>query len=156
MTDFYSITAKHYTNAGPAGIKHFQLLLNTFLIDVSLLTITEINRVFATILFKGHQKDKTSDRSYRTISICPLVAKGLDLHIKDINMKKWSEDQADTQYQGEGSSHELAALLLTKTIQFSLFNIKQPIFSLYLDAMSAFDVVLREFLVKNLFPRPSS
>ena len=151
VNDLYSITAKHYLNAGPSGITHFRLLINTFLQDVSLLTITEINRVYATILFKGHQKDKSSDRSYRTISICPLVAKGVDLYVKDINMAAWRDDQAETQYQGEGSSHELAALLLTETIQFSLFNIKQPIFILYLDARSAFDVVLRELLIKNLY-----
>ena len=48
-------------------------------------------------------------------------------------------------------SHELAALLLTETIQHSLYNLKEPIFVIYLDAKSAFDVVLPELLVKNLY-----
>ena len=47
-------------------------------------------------------------------------------------------------------SHELAALLLTTTIQHSLSN-KKPAFVLLLDAKSAFDLVLREILVRRLF-----
>lgn len=41
--------------------------------------------------------------------------------------------------------------MLTEAIQHSLHTLKQPIFILYLDAQSAFDVVLRELLVRNLF-----
>ena len=33
------------------------------------------------ILYKGHGKDKESDRSYRTISTCPLLAKCLDIYV---------------------------------------------------------------------------
>ena len=113
--------------------------------------ITEFCVVYACILFKGHNKDRNSDRSYRTISTCPVVAKALDLYIRDLHKEKWNLDQAPTQYQGDGSSHELAAVLLTETIQHSLHYLKQPIFILYLDAKSAFDVVLKELLIKNLF-----
>ena len=123
VRDLYSITANHYLHAGTPGIKHFQLLLNTFINDISLLTITEVNRVYANILFKGHKKDKSEARSYRSISICPLTAKALDLYIRDLNLPAWNDDQAETQFQGEGSSHELAALLLTETIQHSLCHL---------------------------------
>lgn len=100
--DVNSITANHYINAGESGMKHFQLLFNTFVADISLLNITEINKVYANILFKGHQKDKTSDRSYRSISVCPLLAKALDLYIRELNIDVWNNDQAETQYQGGG------------------------------------------------------
>ena len=96
-------------------------------------------------------KDKTSDRSYRTISTCPVVAKALDLYIRDLNINSWNQNQAETQFQGEGSSHELAAVLLTEAIQHSLYTLKQPCYILFLDAQSAFDVVLTELLVRNLF-----
>ena len=59
--------------------------------------------------------------------------------------------KVSTQFQGEGSSHELAALLLSECIQYSLYTLKKPIYALYLDAKSAFDVVQRELLIKNLF-----
>jgi hypothetical protein len=52
---------------------------------------------------------------------CPVVAKAMDLYIRDMNLDTWNQDQADTQFQA-GSQ--------------SLF---------------AFDVVLRELLIKNLF-----
>ena len=151
VTDVYGVTVNHYNYAGPAGWKHFNLLLNSLLEDVNNTDIEEVNTVYACILFKGHKKDKTSDRSYRTISTCPVIAKALDLYIRDLNIVSWNDDKADTQFQGEGSSHELAAVVLTEAIQHSLYTIKEPLFVLLLDAQSAFDVVLRELLVRNLY-----
>ena len=48
-------------------------------------------------------------------------------------------------------SHELAALLLTETLQHSLNVSKLPVFALFLDAKSAFDRVLKDVLVRNMF-----
>ena len=120
VNDFYSITALHYLNAGTAGQDHFFFLLNGVISNINLAGIDELNTIYANVLFKGHGKDRTSDRSYRTISTCPLVAKCLDLYVRELSVDGWNEEQAETQFQGEGSSHELAALLLTETIQHSL------------------------------------
>ena len=59
--------------------------------------------------------------------------------------------QPITQFQGQGSSHELASMLLTECIQFSLHSIKKPAYVLYLDAQAAFDVVQRKLLIRHLF-----
>ena len=48
-------------------------------------------------------------------------------------------------------SHELASLLLTETVQFSLNVSKQPVYALFLDAKSAFDRVVPQRLIRNLF-----
>ena len=66
-------------------------------------------------------------------------------------MATWKADQSDVQFLGEASSHELAALLLTEAVQYSLNSIKRPMFALFLDAKSAFDGVLRNILINNLF-----
>ena len=71
-------------------------------------------------------------------------------NIRDLYQNSWLKCQPSTQFQGEGSSHELAAILLTECIQFSLYSLKKPAFVLYLDAQSAFDVVQRNLLIKNL------
>ena len=47
-------------------------------------------------------------------------------------------------------SHKLASLLLTSSILNSL-NLSIPLFVLILDAKSAFDLVIREILVRRLF-----
>ena len=151
VSDLYSLTARHYLNAGVAGVQHFHLLLSALISDINNTNIVEINAVFATILYKGHGKDRHSDRSYRTISICPLLAKALDLYIRELNMNKWNQDQQDVQFMGEGSSHELAGLLLTEATQFSLFTDKVPMFALFLDVRSAFDSVERKILINKLF-----
>ena len=151
VNDFYSITALHYLNTGTAGHDHFHFLLNTVIDNVNLGGLSELNTIFACVLYKGHLKEKTSARSYRIISTCPLVAKALDIYIRELSLPDWNKEQADTQYQGEGSSHELAALLLTEVIQHSLHSLKLSVFAIFLDAKSAFDRVLREILIRNLF-----
>ena len=151
VCDYFGITPNHYNYAGPAGWKHFYLLLCTLIKNVNNTNISEINTTYAIIIFKGHNKERSSDRSYRTISTCPVVAKALDLYIRDLYIKEWNRIQVVSQFQGEGSSHELAALLLTECLQHSLHHLNLPLYVLYLDAKSAFDVVLGELLIKNLY-----
>ena len=113
MNDLYSITPNHFIQAGSEGILHFHQLLSLFIGDINLCKLIELNSVFACILYKSHNKIRTSDRSYRTISTCPVLAKGLDTYIGQLYSDGWAEQSAETQFQGEGSSHALAALLLT-------------------------------------------
>ena len=150
VTDIYGVTVNHFYYAGPLGWQHFHVLLNTLISNINSTTIEEVNTVYACILFKGHKKEKSLSSSYRTISSCPVVAKALDLYVKNLNFSRLNIDQSEVQFQGQGSSHELASVLLTETIQHSLFSLKQPVYVLYLDAQSAFDVVLPELLVRKL------
>ena len=119
MNDFFSITALHYINAGSEGLLHFNYLLNIIIEDVNLASVEELNIAYALLLHKGHQKSRTSDRSYRTISTCPFLSKALDMYLHDLYIEDWNTLQAPTQYQGTGSSHELAALMVTEVIQHS-------------------------------------
>ena len=151
VKDFYSVTALHYLNAGDEGLAHFQELLNAIITEVDNATIVELNVAHGIILYKGHKKEKTSERSYRTISTCPFLSKALDLYIRDLYQDQWNDCQASTQYQGSGSSHELASLLVTEVIQHSLYVANKPVFMLALDAESAFDRCLRQILVCELF-----
>ena len=125
--------------------------MNIIISNVNLFSLAELNSVWAMVLYKGHGKPKDSDRSYRTISTCLLLSKSLDKYIGNLYESGWAAVQADTQFQGSGSSHELAALLLTETVQFSLYSVKKPLFVLMLDAKSAFDKILAEFVIRNAF-----
>ena len=156
VNDFYSITALHYINAGPDGYEHFHLILNAIISNINLAGLSELNTIYACVLYKGHAKDKNSERSYRTISTCPLLAKGLDIYVRNLSLKDWNRHQAPTQYQGQGMSHELAALLLTETVQHSLNITKLPVYAIFLDAKSAFDRVKRKILIRNLYTAGTS
>ena len=151
VADYNSITASHYINAGEEGIRHYEALLNFIIADVNNASAEELNVAHGLILHKGHKKEKTSDRSYRTISSCPFLAKSLDLYLRDLYQEQWDDCQASTQYQGSGSSHEMAALLVTEVIQYSLNVLKKPIYLIALDAQSAFDRCLRQILVCELY-----
>ena len=151
VLDFLSITPLHFINAGQDGIVHFNFLMNLIILDVNTSSVKKLNIVYALLLHKGHGKERTSDRSYRTISTCPVLAKGLDMYIHDLFIDDWNDAQADTQYQGEGSSHELAALLITEAVQQSLHQNHEPVFLLFLDAQSAFNILVICFLIRNLY-----
>ena len=151
VKDLFSITALHYINAGNEGLEHYNFLLNCIIQNIELAEVVEFNIAHGLIIHKGHGKDKNSDRSYRTISTCPFLAKSLDLYTRDLYCDLLDDQQAPTQYFGSGSSHELASLLVTETIQYSLYNSDKPVFLLFLDAQSAFDKVIPQLLVRNLF-----
>ena len=151
VRDFWSITPQHFIHAGDNGKHHFNFLMNKIIMETNAATVRELNTTYALFLHKGHGKPRTSDRSYRTISTCPVLAKGLDMYIHELFIDTWNNDQANTQYQGEGSSHELAALMITESIQHSLYSLHSPAFVLLLDARSAFDTVVVSFLVRNLY-----
>ena len=146
VMDIYGVTAKHYVNAGQEGLEHFMNLINCVLTDVNNASVQELNLVLGLILYKGHKKDKNSHRSYRTISTCPFIAKAIDLYLRDLYQGQWDACTAPTQYQTSGSSHELASLLVTEVIQYSLNIADIPVYLLILDAESAFDRCLKEIL----------
>ena len=50
VIDIYSITAKHYSNAGDKGIEHFKALLNCVISDVNNATLEELNMALGVIL----------------------------------------------------------------------------------------------------------
>ena len=151
VNDYYSITPAHYLNAGEEGLDHFNRMLNIIIDDVNNATIEELNACYALLLHKGHGKSRNIDTAYRTISTCPMLSRALDLYIRSLHKDKWNACQAKTQYQGEESCHELAGLLLTELVQHSLYILKEPAYFLFLDAKSAFDCVLPELLIRNLF-----
>ena len=151
VTDIYGISPLHYIHAGIEGVLFFMHLLNEVIKDVNVAAAHEFNVALGLILYKGHQKDRHNERSYRTISTCPFMAKALDLYIRDICLNSWNSVTAKTQYQTLGSSHELASLLVTEIIQYSLNVHNNPVYLLVLDAQSAFDRCLRQILCSELF-----
>ena len=151
VKDHYSTTSLHYLYAGKEGLQHYNLLLNGIISNINNAGLVELNTAHGLIYFKGHRKDRSSDRSYRTISTCPFLAKSVDMYLRDLYSDLWQDQQADTQYQGTGSTHELASLLLTEVIQYSLYNYNQPVYLLALDAQSAFDRCLRQVLTSELY-----
>ena len=151
VNDIFSITARHYLNGGKEALVHLHFILNAIIDNIPNAEIPEINTVHAHILYKGHKKDRNVDSSYRTISTCPFIAKCLDSYIRDLSSDDWDAVKAETQFQGKNLSHEHSAILLTECIQHSKFDLKKPIFALYLDAKSAFDKALFEVPGRRLY-----
>ena len=126
-------------------------LINTVIDHIELASMQELNTTHAEVLHKGHGKDRHQATSYRTISSCLFTAKAVNMYLGDLSKADWNEVQAFTQFQGECMSHEMASLLLTTAIHHTTKILKKPALILLLDAWSAFDVLIRQFLVQRLF-----
>ena len=144
VMDFFSVTSLHFLNLGSEGITHFVFIINSIISQISSSSVPELNSAWANILHKGHGKDPEHDRSWRTISCCPMVAKALDMYMVELYDDGWASKQAPTQFQGSNSSHELASLCITEAISHGLHVNKEPMYLLLLDAKSAFDLVVIE------------
>ena len=149
--DSSNITGFHYQYSGQTGALHLNILLNSIIDNMNILSSNQLNTVSACILHKGHGKNKKLADSYRTISSCQFLSKCLDSYLGHLYSSIWDKTQANTQFQGKGSSHDLAALLLTEVLQHSLHTSNKPVFVLYLDAQSAFDLVLWPLLINKLY-----
>ena len=150
VCDHYNVSSLHYIYGGPIAIKHFQTLVNSALRNLETTTCEEMNNAHACILYKGHSKDKNLASSYRTISTCPFISKAVDYYVRELSTSEWSEAQPETQFLGPNKSHELGALLLTETIHHSIKDNNKPVFCLFLDARSAFDLTIREIIIRKL------
>ena len=83
VADYYSITGYDYLHGGDAALEHLHFLLNGILQNLNNMQVDELNIAWACILYKGHSKDRSSERSYRT-STCPFISKVLDSYIADL------------------------------------------------------------------------
>ena len=79
--DINNLSPLHFINAGHAGIKAFHTLLTSLIEFINLSSFESLNQVLSILLHKGHGKDPCSDRSYRTIGNCTVLAKALDAYI---------------------------------------------------------------------------
>ena len=151
VLDLFSISARHYLMAGPAGHEHFAAILNLIISNLNLSTAAELNSIWSVMLHKGHGKPRSLCRSWRCISTCPLVPKALDLYVSDLHGDNWALVSAPTQFMTKGSSHELAALLLTETICYATLTLGIALWVLLLDKQSAFDSVLKEHILSEAY-----
>ena len=151
VNDLFSVTTAHYIYAGDAGIDHLLFLMNAAISDLNNLALDDLSMVWACVLHKGHGKDRAHAKNYRTISTCPIVSKAIDAYISLLYSNLWNDATADTQFQCQESSHELAALALTESINFSIASNSKPAYVIYLDAKNAFNLVLRETLITDLY-----
>ena len=149
--DYNNISPLHFINAGHAGFKVFHTLLTSLIIFINLTTLDNLNKVLSILLHKGHGKDPCSDRSYRTISNCTVLAKALDAYIGTLNIPLWDKSQIDIQFQGKNSSHDLASLQVTELIAYSNIVLNRPLYALFLDAKSCFDRVRAQNVIKNAY-----
>ena len=73
------------------------------------------------------------------------------MYIRELNIQSWKQDQSEVQFPGERSSLELAVILIKETVQHYLFTTKNPIYALFINARSPFNLVLRKVLISNIY-----
>ena len=71
VSDIYSISPRHFIESGEVGLGFFNFLLNLLIENVNLTSLPALNSAWSIVLYKGHNKPKSSYPSYRCISLCP-------------------------------------------------------------------------------------
>ena len=138
-------------SAGVAGLQHLTALLNLVISNINLSTAVELNSDWSIMLHKGHSKPRSQCRSWWCISTCLLLSKILDMYVSDLHSVNWSCAAAPTQFMTRGSSHELAALLLSEVICYATLNLGISLWVLLLDKQSAFNSVLKEHIISEAY-----
>ena len=73
------------------------------------------------------------------------------MRVAGLHRRNWSDASAPTQFMAPGSSHELAALLLTGTILYATATLGINLWVLLLDKKAAFDSILKEHVMCAAF-----
>ena len=76
------------------------------------------------------------------------MSKGLDLWIGSLREDAWAASSSPTQFMKKRSSYELAILLLSEAILYSTKTLRKDLWCLFLDKQSAFDLVLKEHVIR--------
>ena len=105
------------------GINCFKELLNLLIRNVALGNLLEINSVWSYMLYKDRSRPCDLGNSWRTISSCPLVSKAMDMYVITFHKPQWYASCAPTQYMKPSSSHEVAAVFLTKVILHTVWHL---------------------------------
>ena len=125
--------------------------LNRIIDNINYLSCPEIKTAAGFIIYKGKNKPVNHYKSYRQVRVTPYLGRLLDEYLRPITQAASRPSQSQNQYGfTEGMSYLLAALQRHEVQKFCL-DTKKTVFTCTLDGDSAFEVVDRDILKRELF-----
>ena len=149
--DMYMLTVEHLRHAGDASLLLLLDLLNLIIDNLNYLSSPQLNTSVASIVHKGKGRPITHHKSYRQVRVSVLIGRLIDEHIRPIFVKAARPHQNMNQYGfTKGISYLMGALQRHEAEQYCI-DMKKTFFGCSLDGDSAFEVVNREILTRELY-----
>ena len=149
--DIFMLTVEHLRYAGDVTLNLLLDLLNRIISNLNYLSSPQLNTSVASIVHKGKDRPVTLHKSYRQVRVTVLIGRLLDEYIRPIFLKAYRPIQSIDQYGfTQGVTYLMGALQRHEAEQHCL-DMKKTFFGCSLDGDSAFEVVNRDILTRELY-----
>ena len=149
--DIYKLTVEHLRYAGDQTLRLILVLINLIIENINCLSSTQLNTSVASIVFKAKNKSIYHHKSYRQVRVTPLLGRIVDEFIRPNLVKIAKPLQNSSQYGfTENVTYMMGALQRHEVEKFCVDN-KKTFFGCSLDGDSAFEVVNRDILTRELY-----
>ena len=149
--DVFMLTVEHLRNAGDSTLLLLLDLINLIIDNLNYLSSPQLNTSIASIVHKGKGRPVTKHKSYRQVRVSVLIGRLIDEYIRPIFVAAYRPIQNINQYGfTQGITYLMGALQRHEAEQHCL-DLKKTFFGCSLDGDSAFEVVNREILTRELY-----
>ena len=149
--DVYKLTVEHLRYSGDAALQQILSLLNSIIDHINFLSATQLNTAIASVIHKGKNKSLYNHKSYRQVRVTPLIGRCLDEYLRP-NLSQILKPLQNTSQYGftENVTYMMGALQRHEVEKYCIDS-KRTFFGCSLDGDSAFEVVNREILTRELY-----
>ena len=149
--DYYKMTAEHLKYCGPQAQTEVLNLINRIIDNIYFLTCPQVKVGLGTNIHKGKKKLKTKSKSYRRITVTPVIGSILDKYVDPIAEAIFRIVQSPDQLGFTAMLNYLMASVQRGECQRWAIDNKQTCFGVSLDGEAAFPSVEREIQVRELY-----
>ena len=149
--DVYQLTVEHLRNSGDNAKLLILNLINRILKNIYYLSCPQIKLGLGTAIHKGKKKPITMSKSYRRITVTPILGAIIDYYLDPIAEALFRPSQSPDQLGfTSGISYLLAAIQRGECQRWAVDQ-KLTCFGVSLDGEAAFPSVEREIQVRELY-----
>ena len=149
--DIYKLSVEHLRYAGEETLNSVVCLLNKIIDNINHLSSTQLNTTVTSIIHKAKNKPLNHHKSYRQVRVSPLLGRCLDEYIRPNLVEICKTIQNKSQYGFTEDITYIMAALQRHEIEKFCIDQKKTFFGCTLDGNSAFEVVNRTILTKELY-----
>ena len=149
--DIYQMTVEHLRYCGNAAKRSILNLINRIIKNIYFLTCPQIKIGLGSAIHKGKNKPIYKSRSYRRITVTPIIGTLLDKHVDPVAEATFRTVQSPDQFGFTADLNYLMAAVQRGECQRWAIDQKMTCFGVSLDGEAAFPSVEREIQIRELY-----
>ena len=149
--DIYHLTVEHLRECGPQAKSVILSLINKIIQDIYYLTCSQAKTGLGTAVHKGKNKPVSNSKSYRRITVTPLIGAILDKYVDPVAEAIFRKVQSPDQLGFTADISYLMGAVIRGECQRWARDKGVTCFGVSLDGEAAFPSVEREIQVRELY-----